>query len=278
MKKILHALAPCLLVFSAATAQVSLPYTTGFDNAGQQNGWQQFRKGVDSQFQEWDFDNAQAVSDPSALTHYYPVGGADPMDDWFVSPAFDISGGGMLDSLRYYFSGFGVPQAGDTVFIYLLNGNADPDLATSVDILYEFSGLAYINDNTWRLLEPIALPAQSGNSYIAFRYRTVNNWLDVRFDNVGISGDGTVGLEELDKDAVTLFPNPVTDGRVQFQTEANLAGKELEVFNTTGQLVYSATLSGNEAIDLPLAAGCYTYRLLENGTAASLSAGRLVIP
>ncbi len=275
MKKLLLVLAPCLLTFSS-TAQVSLPYSTGFDSAGEQNDWQQFRKGVVSQFQEWDFDNAQSFSPTLALTHYYPVGGADVMDDWFVSPSFDISGGGMLDSVRYYFSGFGMPQAGDTVFIYLLNGNADPDLATSKEILYEFSGANYVNDATWRLLAPITLPAQAGESYIAFRYRTINNWLDVRFDNVAISGDGTVGLEEPETTVVTVFPNPVSDGRIQFHTDANLTNKQLEVYNTTGQLVYSGTLSGNGPIDLPLATGCYTYRLIGNENAVPLAIGRIV--
>lgn len=276
MKKILLASFAAFALFSSLKAQVSLPYVTGFDNAGQQAGWQQFRKGVNSQFQEWEFDNAQAFSAPTSLVHYYPVGGTDPMDDWFVSPAFEIPSGGMLDSVRYYFSGFGTPAAGDTVFIYLLTGNPDPDLASKM-ILFEFSGLDYINDNTWRKLEPIELPSAPGNSYLAFRYRTVNNWLDVRFDNVAISGTSSAGISEQEYNTVTLFPNPA-NGQVRLQfSEAVPAGSlaTLVLYNTAGQRVHTVEVSGNKVVDLPIAAGFYTYQLL--GLPTGTIAGKLVV-
>jgi hypothetical protein len=207
--KQLYILAAALLVSATLQAQVQV-YSTGFDNAAQQMGWQQYRKGFSDPFYEWDYVAMSFFSSPNCLAHNYPVGGSQATDDWFVSPAFGIPTGGTLDSLRYAFSGFGVPAAGDTVFLYLLNGSSDPDLATQT-ILYEFSGLSYQNDNTWRRLDPITLPAQSGNSYFAFRYRTVNNWLDVRFDNLAISKNSAAGLNENLLSGVTASPNPFTE-------------------------------------------------------------------
>ncbi len=265
--------------FSALNAQLSMPYETGFDNVSQQSGWTEYRKGVVGQFQEWDYEAAQAFSAPNCVIHNYPVGGADPMDDWFVSPAFNISAGGALDSLRYYFSGFGTPQAGDTVFIYLLNGSQDPALATSVEILHEFSGANYQNDNTWRLLAPIALPARPGNSYIAFRYKTINNWLDVRFDNVGISRISLAGTEEAVIAAAQVYPNPVVNKQVNIQFDAaqvNESFLTFTLYDAAGKMVQRSVVAGNEVIDLQVAAGLYTYEI-HGASDVRMSSGKIVV-
>jgi hypothetical protein len=244
-----------------ATSLAQSDYYTGFDNTAGRTGWQQFRKGAVSQFQQWSFDDTQGFSAPASLIHNYPVGGSDPMDDWFVSPAFNFSEGGMLDSLRFYFSGFGTPQSGDTVFLYLLNGSADPDLADSQEILFEFSGPNYVNDNTWRLLAPIALPAQSGSSYIAFRYKTIVNWLDVRFDNFAVSVEAsTAGMEENVLHSAQLFPNPVTGGQARFD-ESVVGNYELKLFDAAGKMIYETSVNGGESFNLLVPAGMYFYRL-----------------
>jgi|GEM_PF-1153449 len=269
MKKTVLFTCMTFLTLSNLEAQVNLPYATGFDNGSQQNGWQQFRKGDESEFYQWEFSNSNAFSAPGCLIHNYPVGGQDPMDDWFVSPAFNIAAGGSLDSMRYAFNVFGTPQAGDTVFLYLLQGSADPDLATSKMVLHEFSGANYQNDNMWRLLNPIALQAQTGNSYLAIRYKTIINWLDVRFDNIAISGISLAGIVEMENEGVRVYPNPVTDQQVRFQFDAGklpVGGLTLAVYNAAGQRVYTAPVVGNGPIDLPVASGFYTYQLQDNAS------------
>jgi hypothetical protein len=264
-----------VLVSSALQAQVPV-YSTGFDNATQQDGWQQYRQGAADPFYDWNFQSSQAYSAPTCLMHNYPVGGSAATDDWFVSPSFAIPTGGMLDSLRYAFSGFGLPAAGDTVFLYLLNGSPDPDLATKT-ILYEFSGPDYQNDNTWRLLEPVMLPAQSGNSYFAFRYRTVNNWLDVRFDNLAISRNSAAGLNEQEAGTVRLFPNPAAES-LQLQAGSAWTANgmmELEICDAAGKRVLQQQVTNEQAVSLSLAAGCYTYRISASGMVPV--AGKLVV-
>lgn len=265
------------MAFSTLKAQLSMPYVTGFDTPDEKAGWAQYRKGIIGQFQQWDYETAQSFSAPGCLAHNYPVGGTDPMDDWFVSPAFNITAGGTLDSLRYYFSGFGTPQAGDTVFIYLLNGAQDPELASSAEILYKFSGANYQNDNTWRLLAPLDLPAQAGNSYIAFRYKTINNWLDVHFDNVGISRTSLAGINDSEISSLSLYPNPVSNQQLYIQfdaTETQGAAADFELYNTAGQLVYNTNISGNTWINLTVAPGYYSY--LVHGRSVTAK-GKLIV-
>ncbi|MES2555809.1 MAG: choice-of-anchor J domain-containing protein [Bacteroidota bacterium] len=262
-------------VFSVR-AQVDLPYSTGFENASEQSGWVQYKKGTQSSFQEWDYAPTQGFESSTALMHYYPVGGSDATDDWFVSPAFQIPTGGTLDSLRYAFSGFGVPQAGDTVFIYLLFGDQDPDVANQKTILYEFSGSNYQNDELWRfLLNPITLPAQPGSeSYLAFRYKTVNNWLDVRFDNVGISGNSAAGIAEGKTGNSVVYPNP-SNGSVMIKPGKEFTSEcRFELYDLAGKLVQEETVDATLPLDLSVEPGCYRYRLVS----ADLSeTGKLVI-
>ena len=171
-------LSASILFSLSAAAQTSLPYFTAFDNAGQQSGWTEYRLGEENAFYEWNYSTMQPYTAPNCLAHNYPVGGENLLDDWFVSPEFDFSGGGMLDSLHHAFSGFGVPGAGDTVAIYLLHGSQDPAVATKT-LLMDFRGADYTGDGAWRRLDPIAIPAQSGESYIAIRYSTIINHFGV---------------------------------------------------------------------------------------------------
>lgn len=250
--------------FSNLEAQVAMPYVTGFDNVAQQTGWQQFRKGAENASYQWQFTTSTVFSSPNCLVHFYPVGGEDPTDDWYVSPAFNIVAGGSLDSLRYHFVGFGTPQAGDTVAVYLLQGSADPDLATSKSILFQFEGENYQNDQTWRRLNPISLPAQTGNNYLAIRYKTINNWLDVRFDNIGISRISLAEVDEMKNEDVRLYPNPVTNGQVKLQFDAAkvpAGGLTMAVYNAAGQQVYTTAVTGSDLVNLPISAGFYTYQL-----------------
>lgn len=227
---------PLLAGPALSQAQTALPYTTGFDTEAQKAGWQQFKKGVTGTY-HWTYEDAGPYSAPTRLAHNYPVGGSDTTKDWYVSPAFNLPAGGRLDSLRYAFNGFGVPNEGDTVAIYLLKGNADPALASSRTLLYDFRGDDYVADNAWRKLDTISLPATSGSCYIAFYYRTVSNWLDVRFDNLGISGKQTTGIGgvSLRDSDVLLYPNPA-ETSLHLVTDRHF--NQTRIYDLGGKLLY----------------------------------------
>jgi hypothetical protein len=183
MNKIYSLLILFALTNNSFNAQVPLPYFTGFDALG--GGWAQMRKGATTSTYSWVVSSLNAYSGGGCLQHYYPVGGS-PLQDWYISPPFDFSAGGRIDSLRYMFAGFGMPNASDTVGIYILNGSADPNLAQRISIK-DFRGTAYANDNVWRVLTNVPIPALPGLSRIAFKYETFQNWLDVHFDNLALS-------------------------------------------------------------------------------------------
>ncbi len=228
---------PFMALCSQSSAQTTLPYFTGFDSDAQKTGWQQFKKGAVTQGYDWQYVTMSPFTAPNCLQHNYPVGGATATQNWFVSPAFNFSPGAKIDSLRYAFSGFGVPAAGDTVAVYLLKGNADPALATSRTLLYDFRGNNYASDNVWRNLTGINIPATTGSCYIAIYYRTVNNWLDVRFDNLKVRslGSTSIGQTTQPQEEVVLYPNPATD-LLHIKTQKRFT--QTYIYDLSGKVVY----------------------------------------
>lgn len=228
-------------------AQVTLPYATGFDDATQKNGWTEYKKAA-TQYSHWSYAGANAHSAPNCVGHdYSPSTGITLTDNWFVSPGFNISNGGKLDSVWYAFSGFSMPADGDTIALYLLNGSQDPAAATSTTLLYDFRGIEYQTDSKYRVKANTILPPASGMSYLAIRYRNTDcssKWLTTYFDNINISGS-SVGLSSIEKipEAIAVYPNPST-GIVTVKHSTNM--QSVTVQNEIGQIVFQSLHSDNQ--------------------------------
>ncbi len=231
----------CVLCLTT-NAQISLPYYTGFDDDVQKNGWVQYKKAATT-FSDWSFGGfGNSYSQPSSIGHdYSPSTGISLTDNWFVSPSFLIEEGGYLDSIRYRFTGFSVPEEGDTIALYQLFGSPDPELSDSLKILFDFRGDEYINDDTFRIKTAIELHASSDSSYLGLRYRNTDcssKWLTVAFDNIAISTNSSVGLKYLEtmNDAIYIYPNPTTG---IFFIESPYKIDDLKLYNAYGKMIIS---------------------------------------
>lgn len=213
-RKSLFIVSALWLLFQAQTHSQTT-FATGFDSPQEKAGWQQFRKGDPPllSFYEWIYTGIGAYSAPECLMHNYPVAGMVLTDDWYVSPVLSLAGGGVIDSVWHAFTGFGMPGNGDTVALYLLVGSPDPDLASSVLLLQDYRGTDYMNDGIWRKTEGILLPSVTSDAYLAFRYSTVVNWLDVKFDNIGLTLNNPPNhVPEISgKSFCYLYPNPAKE-------------------------------------------------------------------
>ena len=240
-------------------------YSTGFDNATEQSGWNQYRVGVSDPFYEWEYTTSDALSAPNCILHNYHVGGSEITDDWFVSPIFDFSEGGTIDSVWHRFSGFGLPMSGDTVALYVINGSADPDLATSKTLLFNYVDSNYVNDAVWRLRTNIEIPTLSGDSYLAFRYKTIVNWLDVRFDDLKVTSNESTGIEKINVDhlLIQVFPNPVNDFLL-IKPENSINIQSLTLFSIDGEEIKRLPISENKISLENLEKGFYILRINTN--------------
>lgn len=227
-----------IILFSQINAQVSLPYSTGFDSAEEQAGWTEYQT-TSSTLSHWEITTSNPNTDPNCISHdYAPSTGIGLIDNWFVSPAFEITTGGNLDSVRHMFSGFSTPGDEDTIAIYLFQGSQDPNFATKI-LLTDFRGDNYTPDNVYRTKSNIPLAAHSGSSYIAFRYKNSNAsqiWLTVHFDDLAISGDPSANLSSISlKESVSVYPSPTSDF-IYIQNEENQI-KNLKIFDLSSKCV-----------------------------------------
>jgi hypothetical protein len=236
-------------------SQTAIHYFSGWDSASQESGWVQFRLGDENPFYEWELSTIEKYSGTKGLIHNYPVGSTEAVDDWYVSPGFNLSAGGQIDSLRYLYAGFGTPLAGDTIQLVLIEGSQDPNLATSLTVLYSFTDSTYVVDGIWKKIENLSIPATSGMAYIGFRYFTTDNWLDVRFDNFSLSSNTTTGIEKPNEAEISVYPMPST-GVVYFKGLV-ADNYSISVFSLKGEKLLEKRLNKSNPIDLQLPDGIY---------------------
>ena len=249
----------CILMSLDAFTQVSLPYYSGFDSAAERIGWKQYRLGQDDTF-DYGFNGYLTVTDPNCLYHDYPVGGVTITDDWFVSPELSLPNGGQIDSIWFNTSGFGIPQGIDTIALYAIYGNKDPELASSKILLASISDSSYTMYPEWQFYTNIPIPASNEPCHFAIRYKTVSNWITIRVDNIYISEATTTSTNQFQSRDVIVYPNPVIDD-LYFSFENKVKVNELEIYNYQGALLTKSKLT-NDRFDLShLDIGMYFLKL-----------------
>jgi len=267
-----------VLALGFVQGQTLTTYYCGFDSPAERTGWTQFRKsGLAGT--GWSLEQ-NAYTTPTCLAHYYPVGSSAPTNDWYVSPAFNLGAGGKIDSVRFNFSGFGTPGTSDTICIKLLSGSNNPGQATKITKLIEFTGADYVNDGAWRVKTNITIPPSAGNSYIAFQYYTTNsNWLDVKFDNLKLKLNSTVGLTAHTHAARSARLYYTSAGRCIFVEQKEVSESKnllLQLYNLLGEKVLQRQLEVNTTEPVDLSTGLYVYVLTSaNGKVAGQ--GKLLI-
>lgn len=265
------------LTIAAAHGQTPLPYTTGFDNASQQQGWQFFREGFEGPY-EWGFSSGNAHSAPTCLWHDYNVGGggSEPLVDWAVSPALDLSDGATLDLWVNVYSIMGTATENDRVAVYLLVGSADPAVATLTE-LDDFTDRV-TNTTTWEALPTIDIPATAGTCHLGFQYRSTTNWFTPGVDDVSVTSNGTGIRQVLTEADIRLYPNPVADVLTIEVRDARYAGEtlQLKVVDARGALVLQRPFAAQATVRASLGNGRYSYHI-EDAQGTILKRGDLLV-
>lgn len=242
----------------AVAAQNALPYTTGFDNAVQQQGWQQFRTGHLSNY-SWGISANAAASAPNKLWHDYPVGGSatDTVRDWYVSPPLDLSAGAVLTCKANIYAIMGSSMPSDACGIYLLTGNANPDLAT-ITPLQDLLPLI-TTGSTFTTTTAVNIPATGGVAHIAFYYQATQNWLTPGIDDVSVQPVNVGLAEHASTSGVLITPDPSGNTVTIALTDARYTGQPLtlRMVDAKGSLVLLTSFRDRTQVELPQAAGSY---------------------
>lgn len=198
----------------SAAAQATLPYTNGFDTNAELADWIIHRKGLLHNYKWAPYAAPGAVTAPNYAFHDYPVGsaGTQAVDDWLVTPDIDLTSGARLSLKAWVFiMGSGV-LTGDSIEIWLLKGNRDPDLAvakTRITSLRHFAAnMGSYSQPAWKDTANIVIPPTAGPAYIAFRYKCLDNWYTVGLDNIRFVANTTGVTQVHTGTQFQLYPNP----------------------------------------------------------------------
>lgn len=253
-----------LVISGGMHAQLSLPYSTGFDDIQQQSGWQQYRLGYEC-LNEWNIGTGIApvgFSAPNCLTHDYNVGGSDNQTviDWFVSPGMAFSGESKV-SLKIRVFGFSEPLE-DNLEILFGTLSQNPSLGSFV-VIGNLSQMA--PTQTW-LDTILNIPFTANEGFLAIRYKTVgSNWKAYSIDDISITLNPVSVSDDQSSLVTRAFPNPFVD-RLNIRTTEEL--KEISIADHQGRNVLTERRIGKMAdIDLgQLAPGVYLLKVTtENG-------------
>lgn len=231
-------------------------YRTGFDTDDERKNWNEYSKGKIGSG-HWTVV-ASGYSKPNCITHSAPTGDADKdsLVNWYVSPKFDFSSGGMIDTLRFnYFTFMGTFFPEQVVQVYALSGSSDPGKATSKVLLADFSELYSDDANLWRDTTGLKIPKLSGEAYIAFKFVAIDGWSSISFDDLQVTANKTSSVHETSESngVIKVYPNP-TDGKITIASLNNVDG--VIVVNNLGQVVRQ--FSGTKEVDLSgLESGAY---------------------
>lgn len=214
-----------------------LPYYENFDTLANLR-WTAYMLGTDDPDDfPWSITIHNPYSQPFSMMHTCNTG-TTQANNWTVSKnAFSFATGGKIDSIRSWITSVTAPAINDTIGIYLLSGNMDPGLASSKMLLHDFRGADFQTD-VWVKTMNITIPPIPGKSYIAFRYKTANNCINIFLDNMHLSGNASSSITPVFKGAEDFqtVPNPVINNlTIQSKEEC----ETINIYDIVGRKVHS---------------------------------------
>lgn len=85
-----------------------------------------------------------------------------------------------------------------------------------------------------------------------------------------VAQESTYGKSQTEHsiDGLSIYPNPVTNGKVYITTDLNLE-KEIEIYNVIGKPIHRTRLNSREMDVSSLSPGIYIFKITENGKKAT---------
>lgn len=265
-----------MMLTTMISAQIELPYYTGFDNEEEQSGWENYEISSGSRSYQWNYSSFDFKSSPTSLRMGSPYDEDVYIENWFVSPEFDFSNGGVIDSLYYRYTGMGatIEGDGDTMAIYLLVGSPDPLLANEKYLIHFFNDTVTGSEGEWERKDNINIPAVNQPAFLGFRHKTDAGWINLNIDNIYVNDTALLSVNEVKENniAVEVYPNP-------FENTFSISGvqpkeiMQISLYDLNGKKI--GVLPKNQAVFSMgnYASGCY---LLEVETLIGIGRVRLI--
>jgi len=218
--------------------------------------------------QEWEWSSIYGLPPGCAVMNGYD-GGANPNEDWLISPSYDFV---MYDELGLTFDHARNFATNDGLSVLVSNdydGTSDPSLnGTWHDLT---SMLTFPEQGSWNFYSAgnADFSMYGGvDTYLAFRYiSTDSDAATWEVDNALIYGVLHVGISEVKEADIQVYPNPATD---IINISSNDDGK-VKIINLAGQsLMEIETRKGINQLHIQhLNQGLYMIQFTNNAGAVS---------
>lgn len=252
--KLLVILLQCMTTSFVFSQGLSLPYYTGFDNAGEQAGWQGYVLGVNGTYGPWGFS-------AGTISHDYNTTGT--VEDWFISPALNFTSQSKISLKIRVFVISGSINPTDYIGIWHSSGSQDPNIGSYTEVV-NLTSIASSNFNQW-IDTTVSLPFTVGTGYIGFKYMNVNNWFTIDIDSVTVAPTSTTDISDTGSETdILLYPNPTTG---HFTIELTPTINSIEIYNLLGEKVKTLNNIAARNITLQrdnLSSGLYIVRLKQD--------------
>ncbi|MBO4307742.1 MAG: choice-of-anchor J domain-containing protein [Bacteroidales bacterium] len=217
-----------------------------------------------AEYNDWTFIDADGDGFNWSLDYLRGQGAAHGESNGMLASASWNSSAGALNPNNWAFTGAITLPDNDNVHIEWYEKGQDANYAAekyrvyvatsqSIDAATEIG--SYTATGSW-VLRKASLAAYKGQTvYIAFRHCDVTDMFYLDLDDMGISTEAFVGIENPNTVAMNLYPNP-TNGIVNIETEGL---QKVEVLDMTGRVVM--TTSENNVNMSNLSNGIYMVRV-----------------
>lgn len=145
--------------------------------------------------------------------------------------------------------------------LLIININDADFTDVQLDNLFDYNGTQ--NLTQYRSVQPYVFGVAEGDSNILSTNTTISNTFNARGFSISVvEVENTLGLEDISKNSITVYPNPVKD---VLTIEANTALKRIMVYSIYGSKVLTVKNIKNNSIDLStLTSGMYLLKIETN--------------
>ncbi|MCH3924374.1 MAG: DUF2436 domain-containing protein [Bacteroidales bacterium] len=170
-------------------------------------------------------------------------------DRWLITPIINLNGNDYLE-----FTLGTIYSLSPTIDVLVSNGSTDTSDFVLVD---SFKGIY-----NYLIQEISSLSNFTGNCRIAFRNRNRKSLMMI-IDNIFIHGNASVGIKNIQKENISLYPNPTNN---QF-TITNAINSNLKIVDMVGRVVFNDIVkSNNQTISVKnLNKGIYVVEINNKG-------------
>ncbi|MBK6837157.1 MAG: T9SS type A sorting domain-containing protein [Bacteroidetes bacterium] len=228
-------------IFTGPTvANASTSYSMGFEDNEDLSTWAVDDVNLDGYF--WNLVTTNPHSGTTCARMSTP-NSTVPADDWLFTTCLELNDTTNYDLSYFYRTSSTSTQA----FLEVMVGTdqTPAGMTQSLISFHLINNVSYLTN-----IASFTVPA-NGIYYIGFHVANSDSATNLRIDDINLSGSSGVGINEVSKNDVSVYPNPAA-GYFHLNSAIKSNSFQISVCNTIGQVVFESNYSNlsGQVLDL----------------------------